>query len=158
MLLSRHQNVGQNRDIKIANRSFENVSQLKYLGTTVTNQNMIKEEIKRWFYSDNVCYHSVQKITVVLSNFLPPVICLESTIFVSPKNEQGYKRCKIADCKFIKYATLHLSQSYPLFRMVDSTCLGPTWQISLCAELWHRQYYVTFRHQSCALKLREISV
>jgi hypothetical protein len=37
MLLSRHQNVGQNRDIRIANRSFENVSQLKYLGTTVTN-------------------------------------------------------------------------------------------------------------------------
>jgi hypothetical protein len=35
MLLSRRQNVGQNRDIKIANRSFENVSQFKYLGTTV---------------------------------------------------------------------------------------------------------------------------
>jgi hypothetical protein len=31
MLLSRHQNVGQNRDIKIANRSFGNVSQFKYL-------------------------------------------------------------------------------------------------------------------------------
>jgi hypothetical protein len=30
MLLSRHQNVGQNRDIKIANRSFRNVSQFKY--------------------------------------------------------------------------------------------------------------------------------
>jgi hypothetical protein len=30
MLLSRHQNVGQNRDIKITNRSFENVSQFKY--------------------------------------------------------------------------------------------------------------------------------
>jgi ABC-type siderophore export system fused ATPase/permease subunit len=29
MLLSRHQNVGQNRDIKIAKRSFENVSQFK---------------------------------------------------------------------------------------------------------------------------------
>jgi hypothetical protein len=29
MLLSRHQNVDQNRDIKIANRSFENVSQFK---------------------------------------------------------------------------------------------------------------------------------
>jgi hypothetical protein len=39
MLLSRHQNVGQNRDVKIANRSFENVSQFKYLGTIVTNQN-----------------------------------------------------------------------------------------------------------------------
>jgi hypothetical protein len=41
MLLYHHQNVGQNRDIKIANRSFENVSQFKYLGTTVTNQNLI---------------------------------------------------------------------------------------------------------------------
>jgi hypothetical protein len=47
MLLSRHQNAGQNRDVKIANRSFENVPQLKYLGTTVTNQNLIQEEIKR---------------------------------------------------------------------------------------------------------------
>jgi hypothetical protein len=38
MLVSRHQNAVQNRDIEIANRSFENVSQFKYLGTTVTNQ------------------------------------------------------------------------------------------------------------------------
>jgi hypothetical protein len=44
MLLSRHQNAGQNRDIEIANRSFGNVSQFKYLGTTVTNQNLIQEE------------------------------------------------------------------------------------------------------------------
>jgi hypothetical protein len=36
MFLSHHQNVGQNWDIKIANRSFENVSQFKYLGMTVT--------------------------------------------------------------------------------------------------------------------------
>jgi hypothetical protein len=41
MLLSRHQNVGRNRDIKLANRSFENVSQFRYLGTTVTNQTVI---------------------------------------------------------------------------------------------------------------------
>jgi hypothetical protein len=46
MLLSRHRNAGQNRDIKIANRSFENVSQFKYLGTTVTNQNLNQGEIK----------------------------------------------------------------------------------------------------------------
>jgi hypothetical protein len=32
-LLSLHQNVGQNRDIKIANRSYENESQFKCLGT-----------------------------------------------------------------------------------------------------------------------------
>jgi hypothetical protein len=48
MLTSRQQNVGQNWDIKIANRSFENVSQFKYLGTTVTNQNLIQEEIELW--------------------------------------------------------------------------------------------------------------
>jgi hypothetical protein len=36
MLLYPNQNAGKNRDIKIGNRSFENVSQLKYLGT-VTN-------------------------------------------------------------------------------------------------------------------------
>jgi hypothetical protein len=38
MFLSHHQNVGLNWDIKIAYRSFENVSQFKYLGTTVANQ------------------------------------------------------------------------------------------------------------------------
>jgi hypothetical protein len=60
MLLSRHQNIGQNREIKIANRSFENFSQFKYLGTTVRNQNLIQEEIKRRLNSGNACYHSVQ--------------------------------------------------------------------------------------------------
>jgi hypothetical protein len=62
MLLSRHRNVGQNGDIKVANRSFENVSQFKYLGTTVTNQNLIQEEIKRRLISGNACYHSVQSL------------------------------------------------------------------------------------------------
>jgi sorting nexin-29 len=57
MLLYLHQNAGQNRDIKITNRSFENVSQFKYLGMTVTNQNLIQEEIKRRLTSGNACYH-----------------------------------------------------------------------------------------------------
>jgi hypothetical protein len=39
MLLSHHQNAGKYHDIKIANRSCENVAQFKYLGTTLTNQN-----------------------------------------------------------------------------------------------------------------------
>jgi hypothetical protein len=60
MLVSWDQNAGQNREIKIGNRSFENVSQLKYLGTTVTNENLIQEKIKRRLNSGNACYHSVQ--------------------------------------------------------------------------------------------------
>jgi hypothetical protein len=69
MSLSRRQNVGQNRDIKTANRSFENVSQFKYLGTTVTNQKFIQVEIRRRLNSDNAFYHSVQN---VLSSRLVP--------------------------------------------------------------------------------------
>jgi hypothetical protein len=46
-MLFHHRNAGQHRRIKIANRSFENVSQFKYLGTTATNENLIQEEIKR---------------------------------------------------------------------------------------------------------------
>jgi hypothetical protein len=47
MLLSRHQNVGQNLAIQVGNKLFENVSEFKYLGTTVSNQNLIQEENKR---------------------------------------------------------------------------------------------------------------
>jgi hypothetical protein len=39
MLMSYHQNEGQNRNIMSEKRSFENVEQFKYLGTTVTGQN-----------------------------------------------------------------------------------------------------------------------
>jgi hypothetical protein len=46
--------------MKIANRSFENVSHFKYLWTTVTNYNFIYGEIKRKLNSGNACYHSVQ--------------------------------------------------------------------------------------------------
>jgi hypothetical protein len=62
MLLYRHQNIGQNRDIKIGNRLFGNVSLFKYSWTTVTNQNLIQEEIKRRLNSGNACYHSVQSL------------------------------------------------------------------------------------------------
>jgi hypothetical protein len=38
------------------------VSQFKYLGTTVTNQNLIQVEIKRRLNSGNACYHLVQNL------------------------------------------------------------------------------------------------
>jgi hypothetical protein len=47
MLLSHHQNAGQNHNIKIANRSFENVARFKYWGTTVTNQNLFRGKLRR---------------------------------------------------------------------------------------------------------------
>jgi hypothetical protein len=62
MLLSCHQNTGQNDNIKIADRCFENVAQFKYLGMTVTNQNLIHKEIKTRLNSCNACYHSVHNL------------------------------------------------------------------------------------------------
>jgi hypothetical protein len=62
MLVSRYRNADQNWEIKIGNRSFENLSQFKYLGMIVSNQNLIQEETKRRLNSDNACYHSVQNL------------------------------------------------------------------------------------------------
>jgi hypothetical protein len=62
MLLSRHQNAVRNHDIKIADRCFENVAKFRNLGTTITNQNLIPEEIKRRLNSGNACHHSVQNL------------------------------------------------------------------------------------------------
>jgi hypothetical protein len=59
MLLARRQNARQNRDIKIANRFFENVPKFEYLGITVAIQNLTEEEVKRRLSSGNACYHSV---------------------------------------------------------------------------------------------------
>jgi len=38
------------------------VEELKQLGTNLTNQNSIQEEIKRRLKSGNACYHSVQNL------------------------------------------------------------------------------------------------
>jgi hypothetical protein len=59
-LLSSHRNTGKNHDIKTANKSFENVAQLKYFETTETNQKLIQEEIKSILRSGNACYRLVQ--------------------------------------------------------------------------------------------------
>jgi hypothetical protein len=62
MIMSRHQNSGQNQNIRITNESFEKVVKFKYLGTTLTDQNDndIHDEIKSRLNSGNACYYSVQ--------------------------------------------------------------------------------------------------
>jgi hypothetical protein len=41
-----HYNTGQSHDIRIANRSFKNVRQLKYWGTTVASQNLSRRKLR----------------------------------------------------------------------------------------------------------------
>jgi hypothetical protein len=62
MVMTRDQNAGRSHHIKIDNSSFERVEELKYLGTAVTNQNSVQEEIKGGLKSGSACYHSVQNL------------------------------------------------------------------------------------------------
>jgi hypothetical protein len=62
VIMSCHPNSGQNQNIRIANKLFENVSRFKYLGMTLTNQNDIHDEIKSRFKLGNACYYSVQNL------------------------------------------------------------------------------------------------
>jgi hypothetical protein len=85
MFVPQDQNAGQNWDVKVGNRSFENVSQFKYLGMTVTNQNLIQEEIKRRLNSGNACYQSVQ-------NHLSSCLLSRQMIFINLPNPSGRTR------------------------------------------------------------------
>ena len=87
MVMSRDQNAGRIHNVRIDNSTFDRVEDFKYLGTTLTNQNSVAEEIKSRLKSGNACYHSVQnllssrllsknlKIKIYRTVILPVVLC-----------------------------------------------------------------------------------
>jgi hypothetical protein len=79
------------------------VEQFIYLGTTLTNQNSIQEEIKRRLKAGNACYHSVQntvsssllsknmKIKIHRTIILPVVLYACETWSLTLKEERGLR-------------------------------------------------------------------
>jgi len=59
MVMSGDQNAGRIHSVRMDNGTFEMVEEFKYLETTLTNQNVIQEEIKSRLSSGNPCYLSV---------------------------------------------------------------------------------------------------
>ena len=62
MVMSRDQNAGRIHGVRMNNSTFERVEEFKYLGTNLTNQNAIQEEIKSRLRAGNACYYSVQNL------------------------------------------------------------------------------------------------
>ena len=62
MVMSRDQNAGRIHSVRTVDDTFERVEEFKYLGTTLTNQNSIPEEVKSRLRSGNASYHSVQNL------------------------------------------------------------------------------------------------
>jgi hypothetical protein len=91
MVLSRDQNAGRSHNMKSENRSFERVEDFKNLGTTLTNQISIQEEIMNRMKSRNTCYHSVQNLlsfsllskklkTKIYKTVMLPIVCMGGKI------------------------------------------------------------------------------
>jgi hypothetical protein len=60
--MSRDQNAGRIHSMKMDNNFIERVEEFKYLGTTLTNENSIQEEIKCRLKLGNTRYYSVQNL------------------------------------------------------------------------------------------------
>ena len=87
MVMFRDQNAGQNHSVRIDNSTFERVEEFKYLGTTLTIESSIREEIKSRLRSGNACYRSVHnllssrllhkklKIKLYRTKIFPVVLC-----------------------------------------------------------------------------------
>ena len=62
MVMSRNQNARLSHTIKTDNSSIESVEVFKCLGTNLTDQNFIQEEIKSKLKMENASYHLVQNL------------------------------------------------------------------------------------------------
>jgi hypothetical protein len=62
MFMVGDQNAGLSHSMNIDNSSIERVEEFKYLGTTLTDQNSVQEEIKSRLKLGNACYYSVQNL------------------------------------------------------------------------------------------------
>jgi len=60
VVMSGDQNAGRSHSVNTDSSSFEWVEEFKYLGTTLTNQNSIQEEIKSRLKSGNAEYFVFQ--------------------------------------------------------------------------------------------------
>jgi len=87
MVMSRDQNAERIHSVRIDNSTFDRMEEFKYLGTTLTNQNSIAEEIKSRLVSGSACYHSVQNLLSsrllsknlkikIYRNIILPVLCM----------------------------------------------------------------------------------
>jgi hypothetical protein len=62
MVTSRDQDEERSYNRKANNSFFERVEAFRYLGTNLTDQNYIQEEMKGRLKSENACYYSVQNL------------------------------------------------------------------------------------------------
>ena len=62
MEIGRHRGMIPNAPIKIGSNSYEKVKNLKYLGSLLSNQNTIQEEIKCRLKAQNSVYYLVQTL------------------------------------------------------------------------------------------------
>ena len=62
VVMSRDQNAGRSHNKRIDNSSFERAEQFRYLGTAITDQNSIQEEIMSRLKSENAYCRPVENI------------------------------------------------------------------------------------------------
>ena len=60
MEMGRHRGMISNANIKISSHSYEIGKTFKYLGSLLTNQNSIQDEVKSRHNTGNSCYYSVR--------------------------------------------------------------------------------------------------